>query len=175
MNTEIKDIREAQEFLKKLGAPPRLIRHVCLVGEAADLLIEKLSKMGISFDASFVRLSVLFHDAGKIVHPKELVGKGNQHELDGEILLIRNGIDPRLARCCKSHGQWKMMECSLEELLVAASDKLWKGKREADLEKEIIERLSKLVNQDYWELFIEMDSYFEMIAANGEERLSRSI
>ena len=67
------------------------------------------------------------------------------------------------------------MECSLEELLVAASDKLWKGKREADLEKEIIERLSKLVNQDYWELFIEMDSYFEIIAANGEERLSRSI
>ncbi len=175
MNAQFKDVKEAQEFLIKLGAPPRLIRHVCLVGEAADLLIAKLSQMGISFDASFVRLGVLFHDAGKILHPEELVAKGNLHEPDGESFLINNGIDPRLARCCKSHGQWKTMECSIEELLVAASDKLWKGKREADLEKEIIERLSKLVNQDYWELFIEMDSYFEMIAANGEERLSRSI
>ena len=70
MNAQFKDIKEAQEFLKQLGAPARLIRHVCLVGEAADLLIEKLSQMGITFDVSFVRLGVLFHDAGKILHPE---------------------------------------------------------------------------------------------------------
>ncbi|MBW4601884.1 MAG: hypothetical protein KME29_20485 [Calothrix sp. FI2-JRJ7] len=66
------------------------------------------------------------------------------------------------------------MECSLEELLVALSDKLWKGKREAKLEEEVINRLSKLTGQDYWHLFIDLDNHFEMIASGGEERLVRS-
>ncbi|BAZ15270.1 hypothetical protein NIES4071_71420 [Calothrix sp. NIES-4071] len=44
------------------------------------------------------------------------------------------------------------MECSLEELLVALSDKLGCGKREGNLEKEVIDRLSKLAAKDYWHL-----------------------
>lgn len=67
------------------------------------------------------------------------------------------------------------MECSLEELIVALADKLWKGKREIDLEKIVIERISKLINRDFWELFIELDSHFEIIASLGEERLARSL
>jgi hypothetical protein len=68
----------------------------------------------------------------------------------------------------------EVMECSLEELLIALSDKLWKGKREAKLEEQVINRLSKLTGKDYWRLFIELDNYFEIIASNGEERLARS-
>ena len=174
MTAQFKDVEEAYGFLKQLNAPSRLIRHVALVGEATDLLIQKLNQMNIDFDEKFVRLGVAFHDAGKIIHPQEFVSQGNQHEVDGEKLLISKGVNPRLARCCLSHARWEMMECSFEELIIALADKLWKGKREVNLEKAVIERISKLTNQDFWQLFIELDSCFENIASQGEERLARS-
>lgn len=169
------NVEQAYEFLKQLGAPPRLILHVCLVGEAADLLIEKLDGMKVNFDEKFVRLGVAFHDAGKIIHPQELISLGNRHEVDGETLLISKGVNSQLARCCLSHARWKTMECSLEELIIALADKLWKGKREVELEKKVIERISKLIDRDFWELFIELDSHFESIASQGEKRLARSL
>ena len=174
MNNKLKDVNDAYELLKKLDAPPRLIRHAYLVSEAADLLIEKLDNIGIKLDTNFVRLGTALHDVGKIIHLDELISKGNKHEADGESLLIANGIEPNLARCCRSHAQWQAMDCSLEELLIALADKLWKGKREVELEKEIIDRLSKLTSKDYWQLFIELDNHFETIASTGEERLVRS-
>ncbi|MEH2075229.1 MAG: HD domain-containing protein [Nostoc sp.] len=167
-------LEDAYEFLQNLGALPKLILHVMLVGEAADLLITKLQQLRILFDQSFVRLGVAFHDVGKILHPDELVAKGNNHEADGEKLLISNGINPNLARCCRSHGQWQTMECSLEELLVALADNLWKGKRNIQLEDIVIKRLATQCRKDYWELFLEMDSCFEIIAAEGDSRLLRS-
>ncbi len=175
MSIQFENVESAYEFLKQLDAPPRLIRHIYLVGEAANLLIKKLNQMNINFDENFVSLGVAFHDAGKIIHSQELVSPGNQHEPDGEELLIINGVNPRLARCCLSHARWKTMECSLEELIIALADKVWKGKREVDLEKAVIERISKLIDKDFWELFIELDSYFESIASQSEERLARSL
>jgi len=123
---------------------------------------------------SFFRLGVALHDSGKILHPQELRAKGNNHESDGESLLIANGVNPNLARCCRSHGQWQTMECSLEELLVALADTVWKGKRNPQLEDLVIKRLAKQCNKDYWEFFVEMDSYFETIASDGDSRLLRS-
>ncbi|MGD1914180.1 MAG: HD domain-containing protein [Rivularia sp. (in: cyanobacteria)] len=175
MSVQFKNVEEAFEFLKQLGAPSRLIRHVSLVGEAADLLIQKFNQMNVDFDEKFVRLGVIFHDTGKIIHPQEFIYQGNQHEADGEKLLISKGVNPQLARCCLSHARWKTMECSIEELIIALADKLWKGKREVDLETAVIERISKLTNQDFWQLFIELDSCFENIASEGEERLARSL
>lgn len=46
---------------------------------------------------------------------------------------------------------------------------------QVDLEKAVIKRTSNLINQDFWELFIELDSHFENIASQGEERLARSV
>ncbi|BAY08894.1 HD domain-containing protein [Calothrix sp. NIES-2098] len=177
MSSQIRNfstVHDAHKFLQQLGASSKLIRHVKLVGEAAELLIAKLHQLPVSFNAGFVRLGVAFHDAGKILHPEELTAKGNNHELAGEQLLIAHGVEPSLARCCRSHGQWESMECSLEELLVALADTLWKGKRISQLETMVIERLSALCKRDYWELFVEMDSCFEAIASEGDLRLSRS-
>jgi hypothetical protein len=110
----------------------------------------------------------------KILHPQELLAKGNSHEADGEQLLIAHGVDPALARCCRSHGQWQTMDCSLEETCVALADKLWKGQRVTQLEEMFIQKLAERYKQDYWELFVEMDSCFENIAAAGDSRLLRS-
>lgn len=89
------------------------------------MLLSKIEQIGIKVDAHFVRLGVALHDAGKIVYVEELTSKGNKHEAEGESLLIKSGVEPSLARYCRSHAQYEVMYCSLEELLVALSDKLW--------------------------------------------------
>jgi hypothetical protein len=174
MSLEFCTVDDAYTMLQRLGASHRLICHVKLVGEAAEVLIAKLQQLQVPVDARFVRLGVAFHDAGKILHPEELVAKGTNHEAAGEQLLIANDVDPSLARCCRSHGQWQRMDCCFEELLVALADTLWKGKRNVQLEDEVIQRITALGQKDYWELFVEMDACFEAIAADGHSRLLRS-
>ncbi len=165
---------EAYRFLEKLGAAPKLLLHIKLVGEAAEILISKLVELDVSFDEDFVRLGVVFHDAGKIIHTSELSEKGSNHEPDGEKLLLENGVNEKLARVCESHGKWETFDCSFEEYLIALSDKLWKGKRESKLENLVIDFVAEKLNQDSWDVFVELDSCFEFIASQGDSRLMRS-
>jgi hypothetical protein len=167
-------IEDAYELLKDLGATPHLIQHVKLVGEVAEILIFQLDRFKISFDRDWIRLGVAFHDTGKILYPAELTEKGDRHEAAGEMLLLANGVDPKIARCCRSHGQWQQMECSFEELTIALADCLWKGKRGLELEHRVITQVAAKCHRDYWDIFIDLDSGFEQIAADGEIRLSRS-
>ena len=170
----MKSIDEARNFLVKMGATQRLITHVRLVGEAAELLLAELQRLGVPHDADFVRVAVVLHDSGKILHPDELDGGSDKHEHAGEMLLRAQGVCPALARRCISHARWGQMPCSLEELVVALADTLWKGKRNAALEKRVIEVISESLRLSFWDLFIELDSSFESIAANGTTRLLRS-
>jgi hypothetical protein len=171
---EISTADEARALLANLGAPERLLQHTVLVGEAADALLRQLGSLRIPIDATFVTLGVVFHDAGKILYPRELAEPGSEHEPAGETLLVERGVDPSLARCCVSHARWAEMEVSLEELIVALADKLWKGKREASLEKVVVERAGERAKRDFGDLFIAMDKCFEEIAAEGHGRLARS-
>ena len=166
--------KEAFKLLQNLGAPPRLIRHLELVSEAADELIGSLESLNIPVDKNFVRLGVVIHDAGKIIHPNEIVEKGSHHEPDGEKLLLKHGVQAEIARCCLSHARYASMTVSFEELLVALSDKLWKGKRVETLELRIIDAAAKRIGKDRWDLFEKLDSAFEDIARLGHDRLSRS-
>jgi HD domain len=167
--------RDAYELIKELGGSDRLIQHVKLVGEAAEQLIVMFQNLGVAFDLEWVRLGVAFHDVGKILHPSELVEKGTEHEAAGELLLLSRNVDPKIARCCRSHGQWQHLECSFEELVVALADNLWKGKRNVDLEHLVIDRATVILEQDYWYVFVDLDSSFERVAAGGDLRLARSI
>jgi HD domain len=166
-------LNEAYRLLEDLGAPPKLILHVRLVNEAAEQLIAKLEHLQISIDRQWIILGVAFHDAGKILHPGELIAKGNHHEATGETLLLNHGLDPKISRCCRSHAQWQEMDCALEELCVALADNLWKGKRNQALEKMAIDRMA--TGRNYWEIFMAMDGCFESIAAGGDGRLLRSV
>lgn len=165
---------DAEALLRELRAPSRLLTHVRLVGEAAEAILANLRALGVVVDERFVRLGVVFHDAGKILHPAELDGPGNQHEPEGERLLIQHGVEPRIARCCRSHARWAEMAVSFEELLVALADKLWKGVRHTELERRVIEGAAGKLGRDFWEVFVELDSAFEEIAGQGPERLERS-
>jgi hypothetical protein len=63
---------------------------------------------------------------------------------------------------------------SLEELLVALADKLWKGKRDPELEQLVVDRTAAGARKERWDLFTHLDNAFEQIAAGRPERLERS-
>ena len=165
--TTFQSVQDSYQFLQYLGASPRLVQHVKLVGEAAEMLILQFQKVGIAFDADLIRSGVVFHDVGKILHPSELMEKGNKHEMAGELLLLAKGVDPKIARCCRSHGQWQKLECSFEELVVALADNLWKGKRITELENKAISKAAVRSGKDYWDIFMALDGEFEKIAAGN--------
>jgi len=114
------------------------------------------------------------HDAGKIVHPEEMRMPGHQHELAGEHLLLAHGVPPEVARFCVTHAAWNAPDASIEDLLVALADKLWKGKREDDLERRVADAISSAAKREAWETFDVLDAICESIAADGPDRLARS-
>ncbi len=166
---------DAYDLLDSLNAPAHLMTHVKLVGEAADILIRKCEDLELVLDYDFIRIGVAIHDIGKIVHPREMSGPGSEHEPEGERILLEKGVTAKLARVCMSHARWKNMECSTEELLIALSDKLWKGKRVEDLELAVIDQIANLLNLERWDIFPDLDFSFEEIASGGHERLQRSV
>lgn len=165
---------EAYQLLSQLGASEHLLTHVKLVGEAADLLIAGFENMDLVFDVNLIRLGAAIHDVGKILHPSELDGPGSLHEPAGEKMLLGQGVQSIVARCCVTHAQWQGESLSLEELAVATADKLWKGKREAELELKLIHAIAQQKQVDHWDIFTSLDDLFERIAAGGSERLERS-
>lgn len=165
----------ALSLLEELGAPDRLLRHAHLVGEAAELLLAAVALHGADIDPELVRIGVALHDVGKVEHPHELEHPGSEHEPAGQALLLARGVSAEVARMCLSHARWDSMSVSFEELLVALSDKLWKGVRKQELEERVIAELASQVKKDKWELFVPLDSVFERIAADGEHRLARSL
>jgi hypothetical protein len=167
-------IKEVYTFLNEHGASPKLIRHAQFVVEAAKLLCEQLLRLNITFGEHFIVIGAALHNAGKIKHPEELVQAGTLHEKTGEKFLLELGVNPKLARVCRSHAQWKRLECSLEELIIALADNLWKGKRNEELEQVFLSRLLEVSIHEKWKLFIESDSCFENIAAQGSTRLLNS-
>ncbi|MCQ3929716.1 MAG: phosphohydrolase [Chloroflexi bacterium] len=168
-------VDEAYALLAQLAAPLRLMRHAELVSETAEMLILHFSNIGLEFDAQLVRLGCILHDAGKILHPEELEIEGAQHTASGYQLLIEHGIDPQIADFCISHEHWQTDSPSLETLMVALADKLWKGKRHPQLEEFIIKQISATTEQDFWTLFVKLDEVFEAIAESAPQRLARSV
>jgi hypothetical protein len=170
----LKDREDAYELLKALGATKRLIAHAELVGDAADRILMEYQAVGIACDASLVELGAVLHDAGKIQHPLELAEAGSKHEQAGQSLLLAHAVQPAVARCCATHGAWNLPDVSFEERTVALADKLWKGKREPQLELSIIDEIAERLEVSRWDVFERLDSAFEKIADRGDERLQRT-
>lgn len=168
-------VDDARTLLVELRAPQRLLRHAELVGEAANLLLARLRDLGVVVNEDLVRLGAALHDVGKIENPREFDHPGSDHEPAGEHLLLAHGVAPEVARMCLTHARWDAMPVSLEELLVALADKLWKGARKPALEQLVIDRVAAALGKARWDLFVELDTLFEEIAADGARRLEQSV
>jgi hypothetical protein len=66
------------------------------------------------------------------------------------------------------------MTCSLEELLVALADALWKGVRRPELEQKVVAAVALRLGLEPWSIFVPLDTCFEKIADGGMDRLARS-
>ncbi len=170
----LKDCDEALLLLEKLGAPPRLMYHARIVAEAARTVSASIQSLGITCDAQVIELGAVVHDAGKIRHPQELSQPGTLHEHAGETLLLSHGVQPEVARFCITHAQWNLPGVTLEERVVALADKLWKGKREPELELDVIDDVAARLGTSRWDVFELLDNTFEEIAAAGSGRLESS-
>lgn len=146
-----------------------------LCARRAELLIAGLKELGVPIQADFIRVGAVLHDAGKSVHSEELVRPGCAHEPAGEELLLQHGATPNIARVCRTHAQWRELEVSLDELLVALADKLWKGVRAEALEQLVVERIAAATKKERWESFTQLDAMFERVAEDADERLARSV
>lgn len=166
---------DALMLLNQLGAPPLLLQHHRLVTEATAQLIDGLSaNLRQYVNARQILIGAALHDTGKIFYPDEMTGSGNMHEQAGYDLLIQNGIEPKLARFCITHGNWKQQDLTAEDLFLSLADALWKGKRIHALEEFAIQRLSQLAGAEFWSIFVEVDTLFQAVAERADERLERS-
>lgn len=167
---------QALALLVTLGANDRLVRHHALVAEAATELVDRLrSGLTDAFDRDLVLLGAALHDAGKIVHPRELQAPGHDHEAAGRALLIERGVAPTVARFCVTHAAWADGACTLEDLLVALADKLWKGTRDEALEARALHAIAVATGRPAWAVFATLDAICEAVAADGPARLARSL
>lgn len=162
------------ELLARLNAPAHLIRHLELVSEAAASLTDGLVALGLELDADWIMRASMLHDIGKLLHPEELHAPGHAHEEAGFKLAIAHGLPESLARSCLTHAAWQQAQ-SLEELVVALADKLWKGKRHEALEAHFVAQASASLQVEPWALYLSLDDLFEQVVADGPARLARSI
>lgn len=166
---------DALRVLAALGANAWLVRHHELVVEAAEELSDRVAReFRVAFDRRQVLLGAALHDAGKTAHPEEMGQPGNQHEAAGEQLLLERGIAPTIARFCVTHAAWQDAKCTIEDLLVALADKLWKGKREEAIELAVAEHIAAYGGGERWSVMSRVDAICEAIAGDGDDRLARS-
>lgn len=171
--------KEALLLLEHLGAPSHLLRHAHLVQETAtqilDALAQRFPEAVAGLDRDLVEAGAILHDVGKTLHPEELHRPGHAHEEAGKAWLLEHGVSADLAAICVSHAQWATLTCSREELLVALADKLWKGRREQELEEALTRQLAGHAGKDFWEVYPALLDVCERIAARGDERLLQSV
>lgn len=165
----------AEQLLTMLQAPPRLVAHLALVHDAATEILKAIQARwpGLTVDADAVLFGAATHDIGKVLHPNELTGPGNQHEQDGPPLLEKCGVPTARSRFARTHGTWgRETNLTLEDFLVALADHCWKGSRNDDLESKVAGRIAESVRVEPWEAFMALDEIVSQVASRGEERLA---
>jgi hypothetical protein len=168
-------------LLAARGASPRLTAHLMLVHDTAVSLTAGVSAAWprVTYDRQAVLLGAATHDVGKVVHPEELSGPGHAHEEAGVRLLIESGITERQARFARTHARWEEQlhgaqgrESGLEDLLVALSDKVWKGKRAEALEQATAQIIAARSGEALWQVWLALDDLLSGLAATADERLA---
>lgn len=118
-------------------------------------------------------IGAVLHDIGKTRHPLELDEPGHKHEVAGYEILASYDFPEKIAQICITHAQWDNAE-SIEALIVAFADKLWKGKRTQELEDRIIQYVVDARKEDFWSAYSSLQQCFDNIADDAPKRLASS-
>jgi putative nucleotidyltransferase with HDIG domain len=165
---------EINELLQGLAAPPRLIAHLTLVHDVAFTIIHqiKCTWSNLIFDQEAVLFGAATHDIGKVMYPAELTQSGKNHEEGGASLLTQNGFSKKLARFTRTHATWESEDVTIEDLLVAWADKIWKGKREVKLELKLAEFIINQTKTELWLAYSQLDEIADEITKLVDERIN---
>jgi hypothetical protein len=168
---------DAAALLRSSGAAPRLAAHLRAVHDVAVSLTSWVSSAypDVAFDRDAVLFGAATHDIGKTVHVVELSEPGTRHEAEGERILLAAGVAPGRARFAGTHGSWRAERAGFEDHLVSAADKIWKGKRQEDLEQLLVDRLAAGSGQEPWEVFLALDDCLATIARGADALLDFQI
>jgi len=164
---------EAALLHDRAHAPPRLRAHHSLVHDVAHRLIAMLAERlpPLPFDADLVRFGAATHDLGKALVPEELSHPGSRHEALGYEWMLAQGLPHRLARFAMTHASWDGT-VALEDLLVAAADKIWKGSRVDALEMRLTDAIAAAAGLGRWQAFAALDGAFDVLADDAATRLA---
>jgi hypothetical protein len=162
----------ARDVGQKLGAPPRLMKHLEVVHDVAQELSSRLAERfpGFKFNADMVALGAAVHDLAKAKFPEELVGDGNRHEIEGPAILEAAGVPRDIAAFARDHGRAGKSSRN-DVLIVAMADAVWKGVRPSSLEMAIVDRISQETGMAMWEVWSRLDVILEEIAVGADARL----
>jgi putative nucleotidyltransferase with HDIG domain len=162
-------------LLDELGAPPRLVAHLALVHQVALELMRALACTWpeLSYDQQAVLMGAATHDIGKVVYREELQEPGREHEDMGVALLRQHGFSEEQARFARTHGQWQDDPgTTLEDLLVALADTIWKGKRDEHLESAFVRYVARHRNEEPWVVYLALDDVMQPIVKGADARLA---
>jgi len=164
---------QIERLLRDVVAPPRLVAHLTLVYDVASTVLERLTETWptLSIDRAAVIFGAATHDIGKAVNRGELGGPGEQHGDSGYDLLVAQDIPALYARFTRTHARWDDPAATLEDLLVAWADSLWRGGRPEDLEMRIARTIEQVVGQELWRVFIVLDDLATDIGEDADARL----
>jgi putative nucleotidyltransferase with HDIG domain len=153
-----------------------LVAHLTLVHDVACRLTERLDAdfgQMLVFDRTAVRMGAAVHDIGKTIIPEELTLPGHAHEAVGEALLRTHGFPEAIARMARTHQQWATDPAAgPEDLLVAAADTWWRGKRDDELEAALCRWITYETPAPAWEAYAYLDDISSSITADADARLS---
>jgi putative nucleotidyltransferase with HDIG domain len=169
----IKTRSDALKFLKSLDAPSALVLHAEIVSEVAGQIVDCLSNYEGLFNKTDIFVGAVLHDVGKTKHPTELYEEGHQHEEVGYQFLLKHGFSEKIGEISLLHSRWEEAK-SLDPLIVALADKIWKGKRVLELEEAVITFIAHESKNDYWLIYAELTSCLDRIADKATERLLKT-
>jgi HD superfamily phosphohydrolase YqeK len=164
---------DVRNLLIELNAPPRLAAHLRAVHDVAAQIVAWVKERypAVDVNAPTVLAAAALHDIGKVVHPDELSGPGSYHEESGYLLLRSHGVVERVAEMVRDHGSWSA-GASLDLLLVCLADKVWKDRRQDDLEQHVVDRLASATGEPPWSVFAELDEQLTTLGSRAEQRLA---
>jgi len=166
--------KELTELLEILNAPVRLKRHLSIVHTTASEILTQLKVEWpvLKLNHKLILFGAATHDIGKTAITSELYESGKRHELTGMTILLNHGFTNEQSRFALTHGNWQDECLEIEDLLVALSDKIWKGTRLDDLERLLGQKLSSILNCDYWDVYVKLDSILSQVALGADEKLN---
>ena len=161
---------EVERLLVRVRSSARLTAHLQLVHDVAAQLTEELETTfpKLAFDAEAVCFGAATHDLGKALHPNELTGSGS--ERGSRLQAAARERSRRASSPFCPHAR-EVEWATIEDQLVSLADKIWKGRRQDDLEQLIVARIAAVTGDEAWNIFMSLDEILTRLAASADERL----